>query len=112
MKDAVVWVSSSFTLDPIGMASVERLRSRTRMIRYGNDCYAMAMLAEGHIDAVIETGLDIYDIAAHVPILLGAGGAITGLKGENALAAGDYIATGDPALRAPMLDVLRGGNGV
>ena len=108
LKDAVVWVSSSFPLNPSGMAAVERLRSKVRMIRYGSDCYAMAMLAEGHIDAVIETGLDIYDIAAHVPILRGAGGVITGLKGEAAITAGDYLATGDPDLHAPMLAVIQG----
>jgi myo-inositol-1(or 4)-monophosphatase len=108
MRDAVVWASSSFTLDPAGMAAVERLRPEVRMIRYGSDCYAMAMLAEGHVDAVIETGLEIYDIAAHVPILLGAGGAITGRDGGAALAAGDYVAVGDPALHAPMLSLLGG----
>jgi len=111
LKDAVVWVSSSFTLDPAGMAAIERLRPRVRMIRYGNDCYAMAMLAEGHIDAAIETGLDIYDIAAHVPIVRGAGGAITGLKGEPALRAGGFIASGAPDLHAQILNALRGENG-
>jgi histidinol phosphatase-like enzyme (inositol monophosphatase family) len=107
LADAVVWVSSSFTLDPAGMARVERLRPLVRMIRYGNDCYAMAMLAEGHIDAVIETGLDIYDIAAHVPILVGAGGAITGLDGGEAVTASDFLAVGDPALHAEMLGLLQ-----
>jgi len=107
LSDAVVWVSSSFTLDPAGMARVERLRPLVRMIRYGNDCYAMAMLAEGHIDAVIETGLDIYDIAAHVPIIAGAGGAITGLDGSAAVSAGDFLAAGDPDIHAEMLGLLQ-----
>ena len=107
LKDAVVWVSSSFTLDPEGMARVERLRPLARMVRYGNDCYAMAMLAEGHIDAVIETGLDIYDIAAHVPIIHGAGGTITGLDGRPAVSSGDFLAAGDPDLHAEMLGLLR-----
>lgn len=107
LADAVVWVSSSFTLDPAGMARVERLRPLVRMIRYGNDCYAMAMLAEGHIDAVIETGLDIYDIAAHVPIIAGAGGAITGLHGGAAVSSSDFLAAGDPDLHAEMLALLQ-----
>jgi histidinol phosphatase-like enzyme (inositol monophosphatase family) len=111
MKEAVIWVSASFPRDPIGMAAVERLRSQVRMINYGSDCYAMAMLAEGHIDAVIETKLEIYDIAAHIPILQGAGGTITALDGGPALKAGAYIATGDPALHAPMLALLRGQDG-
>jgi len=111
MKDAVVWVSASFPRDPIGMAAVERLRTQVRTINYGSDCYAMAMLAEGHIDAVIETRLEISDVAAHIPVLLGSGGTITRLDGGPALEAGDYIATGDPALHAPMLALLRGRDG-
>jgi myo-inositol-1(or 4)-monophosphatase len=107
LADAVVWVSSSFTLDPVGMARVERLRPLVRMIRYGNDCYAMAMLAEGHIDAVIETGLDVYDIAAHVPIVVGAGGAITGIDGGAAVSAGDLLAAGSPDLHTQILALLR-----
>lgn len=106
LKDAVVWVSVSFTQDPAGMARVERLRPLVRMIRYGNDCYALAMLAEGHIDAVIETGLEIYDIAAHVPIVVGAGGTITGLDGGAAIHAGDFLAAGDPTLHREMLRLL------
>ncbi len=111
MKDAVVWVSASFPRDPVGMAAIERLRNEVRMLHYGSDCYAMAMLAEGHIDAVIETRLEIYDIAAHIPILQGAGGTITGLDGGPALNAGAYVATGDPSLHAPIMSLLRGHHG-
>lgn len=111
MKDAVVWVSASFPRDPAGMAAIERLRREVRMLQYGSDCYAMAMLAEGHIDAVIETRLEIYDIAAHIPILQGAGGTITGLDGGPALNAGAYVATGDPSLHTPMMSLLQGRNG-
>ncbi len=108
LKDAVVWVSSTFTIEPAGMAAVEKLRPLVRMIRYGNDCYAMAMLAEGHIDAIIETGLDIYDIAAHIPIITGAGGAITALDGEPAIHGSDFLAAGSPDLHAEVLAVKRG----
>jgi len=106
LGDAVVWIGSGVTQDTDVMARVERLRPLVRMIRYGNDCYSMAMLAEGHIDAVIETGLEIYDIAAHVPIVIGAGGEITGLDGDPAVAASDLLAAGDPDLHRAILELL------
>jgi myo-inositol-1(or 4)-monophosphatase len=35
------------------------------------------MLASGHIDIVCESDLKIYDIAALIPIITGAGGIVT-----------------------------------
>lgn len=75
LKDAVIWVSSTFTATPAEQARVERLRSRVRLLRYGSDCYAYAMVASGLIDAVVDKGLEIDDIAAQIPLISGAGGA-------------------------------------
>ena len=53
------------------------------------------MLAEGHIDIVLETGLEIYDIAAGVPVVTGAGGVISGVGGAPAIRSSSIIAAGD-----------------
>ena len=98
LADASIWASSTITTKPELFARVQRLAGQARMLRYGSDCMAMAMLAEGHIDAVIETGLEIYDIAAQIPIVTGAGGVITALDGSTALHAGSILATGDRRL--------------
>ena len=37
------------------------------MTRFGVDSYAYSMLAAGHIDLVVESGLGFYDIAALIP---------------------------------------------
>jgi myo-inositol-1(or 4)-monophosphatase len=109
LADAIVWASSTFTADPAVQAKVEALRPHVRMLRYGSDCFNMAMLAEGHIDVVLETGLEIYDVCAMIPVVLGAGGAISGLAGGPALRAGTIIAAGDAALRENVLQVLSQG---
>ena len=108
LGDAVIWASSTITGKPELFAATQRLAGHVRMLRYGSDCIAMAMLAEGHIDAVIETGLDIYDIAAQVPIVTGAGGIITALDGTNALAAHTILAAGDRALHTAISVLLQG----
>jgi fructose-1,6-bisphosphatase/inositol monophosphatase family enzyme len=98
LADAIVWVSSTFTGDPGHQAFVEALRPHVRMFRYGSDCLAMAMLAEGHIDVVLETGLEIYDIAATIPVVTGAGGLVSGLDGKPAIRSDRIVAAGDANL--------------
>lgn len=106
LAEAMVWASSTFTADRGAQRRIEALRPHVRMLRYGNDCYGAAMLAEGHIDVIIETGLDIYDIAANIPIITGAGGVITAVNGGSALRAGHYVASGSAALHAAVLETL------
>jgi myo-inositol-1(or 4)-monophosphatase len=53
------------------------------------------MLAAGHVDLVIETGLKPYDVAALIPIISGAGGIVTTWNGEAPELGGRIIAAGD-----------------
>ncbi len=66
---------------------------------YGGDCYNYALLASGHLDVVIESGLKLYDFAALIPVVEGAGGTMCDWSGEplHSDSAGDVIALGDPA---------------
>lgn len=50
---------------------------------YGCDCYAYGLLAAGHVDLVVESGLKPYDYLALVPVVEGAGGVITNWNGEK-----------------------------
>ncbi|WP_135078370.1 histidinol-phosphatase [Terasakiella sp. SH-1] len=80
--------ASLFTTDPElfdveQRVSFERVKGKVKTVRYGADCYAYALLASGHIDLVIEAGLKPYDVMALVPVIKGAGGIVTGWKGEE-----------------------------
>ena len=77
-----------------------------KLMRYGGDCYNYAMLACGHIDAVIEQGLQAYDIQALIPIIEGAGGMITNWTGGSAASGGQVLACGSADLHAQLLDLL------
>jgi myo-inositol-1(or 4)-monophosphatase len=85
------------------------LAAKTRMTRYGGDCYAYGLLAMGLIDLVVEAGLKPYDIQALIPIVEGAGGILTDWKGGSAQDGGQAVACGDPSLHERVLKTLSAG---
>jgi myo-inositol-1(or 4)-monophosphatase len=64
------------------------------------------MLAAGHVDLVIETGLNPHDIVALIPIIEGAGGIITDWEGGSAVKGGRVIAAGDRRVHAAAMELL------
>jgi myo-inositol-1(or 4)-monophosphatase len=91
------------TLEPF-----RRVEAEVRLSRYGGDCYAYCMLAAGHVDLVIESGLQPYDVAALIPIIEGAGGRITTWDGGSAAGGGAIVAAGDPRMHEAALKLLAG----
>jgi myo-inositol-1(or 4)-monophosphatase len=87
-----------------------RLRDAARRYSYGGDCYAYGLVALGHIDVIAEATMNIWDWAALVPVVEGAGGRMTDWHG-NALTPdsdGHTLAVGDPRLLGPAVDLLTG----
>lgn len=108
LEQASVYVSSSMAQDPAWHAAMERLAANVRMLVYGGDCLSLAMLAEGHIDIAIGWGgFEIYDIAAHIPIVGGAGGVVMALDGGDALYSDGLVAVGCPTLAASLSGYLQ-----
>jgi myo-inositol-1(or 4)-monophosphatase len=62
----------------------------------------------GLIDIVVESGLHAWDVQALIPIVEGAGGALTAWDGGPCLEGGDVVACGDPALAAAVRALLQG----
>lgn len=108
LNHAHLATTSPYLFDRDGAAAFQRLSGVVRDTIYGGDCYNYAMLASGHIDLVLESGLKLYDFAALVPIVTGAGGAMTDWSGLplDANSDGRVIATGNPALIGEVLGVL------
>jgi histidinol phosphatase-like enzyme (inositol monophosphatase family) len=90
------------------LAKFQRVEAVARLSRYGCDCYAFAMLASGHVDCVIESGLQPYDIAPLVPIIEGAGGIVTSWSGDSPAQGGDIIASGTKSIHETVLKMLQG----
>jgi myo-inositol-1(or 4)-monophosphatase len=88
------------------LEAFRRVESKVRLSRYGGDCYAYAMVAAGHADCVIESDLNIYDIAPLIPIIEGAGGVVTTWDGGRPSAGGDIVASGCSDLHKIILELL------
>lgn len=85
-----------------------RLAGAVRRNYWGGDCYAYGLLALGQIDVVAERDMKLWDWAALVPVVEGAGGRVTDWAGATLRPDGDstVLAVGDPALLAPAVELL------
>ena len=107
IEDAVVMSTNPHLFPPNELEVFDAVRARARLVRYGGDCYAYAMIALGTVDAVIESGLKPYDIQALVPIIEQAGGVVTTWSGGPPDDGGQILAAGDRALHDALMTALR-----
>jgi myo-inositol-1(or 4)-monophosphatase len=108
LSDAVMFTTSPLLMNPEDRAAFARVEAAVRLSRYGGDCYAYCMLAAGHVDLVIETGLKPHDIVALIPIIQGAGGVLTNWEGGSAIRGGRVIAAGDKRVHQAAIKLLTG----
>jgi myo-inositol-1(or 4)-monophosphatase len=108
LAEATVATTSPRLFTDEQRAGYERVEAGTRLARYGTDCYAYCMVAAGHVDLVIEAGLQPYDIVALVPIIEGAGGVVTAWDGGSPAGGGAIVAAGDKRLHQAALELLNG----
>ncbi len=101
-------VATSYPRSPVKnwQTNLETVLGNSRLDRYGLDCYAYALLAHGQLDAVVEFGLEEYDIRAPEALILGAGGIITNLNGSYPLSGGDIVASGDERVHSQILNIF------
>lgn len=90
------------------LAAFDRVAGRTRMVRYGGDCYLYCMLASGLVDLVIESTLKAHDVQALIPLVEAAGGVISSWSGGAAIHGGRVIAAGDQRVYEQALKLLSG----
>jgi histidinol-phosphatase len=84
------------------------LASAVRRNYWGGDCYAHGLLALGQIDVIAETTMKLWDWAALVPVVEGAGGRVTDWAGQPLRPGGDgrVLSVGDPALLPQIVTLL------
>ncbi|MGA2128885.1 MAG: histidinol-phosphatase [Xanthobacteraceae bacterium] len=107
LAEAVLLTTSPRLMKPDDGRAFARVEDAVRLSRYGGDCYAYCMLAAGHVDLIIETGLKPYDVAALIPIITGAGGMITTWDGGPPQAGGRIVAAGDRRVHEAAREKLR-----
>jgi histidinol phosphatase-like enzyme (inositol monophosphatase family) len=90
------------------LAAFERLSRQVGLRRFGGDCYAYALLASGHVDLVVEVGLQPYDYLPLVPVIEEAGGVISDWSGRplGLESDGRIVAAASPALHRWALETV------
>lgn len=87
-----------------------RLEKACRTTSLGGDCYTYGLLASGYLDLALENDLKLYDYAALIPVVKGAGGTMTDWLGNplGARSDGAILAFGDPRVGDAALALMRG----
>jgi myo-inositol-1(or 4)-monophosphatase len=106
LREAMLFTTSPQLMNADDRAAFGRVEAAVKLSRYGGDCYPYCMLAAGHVDLVIETGLKPHDIVALIPIIEGAGGVITTWEGESAAKGGRIVAAGDERVHEAAMKLL------
>jgi histidinol phosphatase-like enzyme (inositol monophosphatase family) len=87
-------------------AAFRRVAPKARLVRYGTDCYAYALIAAGQIDLVIEAGLQPYDVQAPIAVITAAGGLVTNWQGGPVHMGGQVLAAANPQIHAEAMALL------
>ncbi|MEM7237392.1 MAG: inositol monophosphatase family protein, partial [Pseudomonadota bacterium] len=106
LSEATLMTTSPDLFEGGEVSAFAAVRDQSRLIRYGADCYAYAILALGQIDLVIEAGLKAYDIAAPMALVQAAGGVVSDWRGRDCRWGGRILAAGDPRVHEAALEIL------
>ena len=108
LDKALLATTSPALFDDGQLHAFEHLDGAVASTVLGGDCYNYACVASGHLDVVVEAGLKLYDFAALVPVVEGAGGRMCDWQGDplHAGSSGEVIAAGDPARVDDILEAL------
>ncbi|MDE9450317.1 inositol monophosphatase family protein [Aliiroseovarius sp. Z3] len=82
LDQAIVYVNEAEKIFARHPQTFGRLLSAGQTRRFGYDCYPHALVAMGHVDAVVDEDLQPYDYLPLVPVIEAAGGIITDWRGE------------------------------
>lgn len=106
LSEATLFTTTPAIFPPEERPIYDAIEREAKLARYGTDCYGYCMVANGLADAVIESGLQAYDIVALIPIIEGAGGVVTSWTGGSAANGGRVLASGSPELHEILLKKL------
>ena len=108
LAEAIVFSTFPEVGTPEEGTAFRRVAAKARLVRYGTDCYAYALIAAGQIDLVIEAGLQAYDVQAPIAVIEAAGGIVTDWQGRPAHEGGRILAAANRQIHAEALALLNG----
>lgn len=105
MNDASLSLSDREYWPGISDNGWQQLSESVWRVRAFGDFYSHMLVAEGSVDVAPEAALNMWDVAALIPIITEAGGRISGFDGSDALTAGNAMTT-NGLLHQSALDLL------
>ncbi len=87
-------------------AAFRKVAEKAKLVRYGTDCYAYALIAAGQIDLVIEAGLQAYDVQGPIAVIQAAGGIVTDWQGHPCHMGGQVLAAANATIHAEAIALL------
>jgi histidinol phosphatase-like enzyme (inositol monophosphatase family) len=97
------------TSDPVAMAGFpgyQSLMARAGLARTWGDCHGYLLVAAGWADVIFDPVMNLWDIAALVPVIRGAGGVITDSRGGPAYPAQSTVAAANEDLHRQVIAAL------
>jgi myo-inositol-1(or 4)-monophosphatase len=107
LANAALGTTSPYLYDD--NSNFEALRKSVTANRFGGDAYFFALLAAGHLDIAMDPKLQIYDIAALIPIIKGAGGVVGSWTDNDPEQGGNVLCASSQVLLDEAVAVMRGG---
>jgi len=87
-------------------AAFAALAARARLVRTWGDCYGYLLVATGWADVMCDPIMNPWDIAALIPVIRGAGGAISDWQGHTPVGAKSIVAAATPELHSQVIAAL------
>ncbi len=104
LKEAVFVTTERSSFDPRGASAVfSGLEAVARITRTWGDCFGYYLVATGQADLMVDPIMNLWDAAAILPVLEGAGGVFVDWTGRATPDSGDGLAC-SPELLAAVLE--------
>ena len=106
LSDAVLLTTDHLNIGEYqNQQKFEELINKVKLYRNWGDCYGYYLLATGYADIMIDPIMNIWDSAAVIPVIKGAGGVITDYYGNDP-STGDSIIASVPELHPKVIRLL------
>ena len=79
---------------------------KVKLYRNWGDCYGYYLVATGFADIMIDPIMSVWDSMALIPVIRGAGGAITDYHGNDPVAGKSIIAAGSAEVHREVIKIL------
>jgi inositol-phosphate phosphatase/L-galactose 1-phosphate phosphatase/histidinol-phosphatase len=108
LADATLCTTGPNYFTPEKLVLFNEISAKSRYTVYGGDCYMYGLLASGHTDLIIESGLKQHDFFPIKTIIEEAGGIITDWQGNqlDMQSKGDIVVAGDKHVHAEAIKML------